>query len=55
MENLTVEKAWDILLEMGISEETLNIVTDINGYNMQSMIDILRAKFGYNSFDQLDN
>lgn len=50
---MTTEEMWDILVDMGVSEETLQIVTDINGYNQQTMEDILYAKFGYRSFDQL--
>ena len=53
-ENKEVEEMWDMLIDMGVSEETLQIVTAINGYNQQTMEDILYAKFGYRSFDQLD-
>lgn len=49
---MATEEMWDKLIEMGVSEETLQIVTDINGYNQQTMEDILYAKFGYRSFDQ---
>lgn len=49
---MTIEKMWNKLIDMGVSEETLQIVTDINGYNQQTMEDILYAKFGYRSFDQ---
>lgn len=49
-----VDQAWDTLLELGVSEETLQVVTDINGYNLNTMEDVLYAKFGYRSFDQLD-
>lgn len=51
---MTTEEMWNMLIDMGVSEETLQIVTDINGYNQQTMEDILYAKFGYRSFDQLD-
>ena len=51
--NLTINEMWDTLLEMGVSEETLQTVTDINGYNEKSMTDILYSRFGYNDFDQL--
>lgn len=44
---------WDTLIEMGVSEETIQVVTDINGYNEESMEDILYATTGYRSFDQL--
>ena len=50
---ITIEKAWDTLLEMGVSEQTLQIVTSINGYNMKTLENVLYAYAGYNSFDQL--
>ncbi len=47
------EHMWDTLLEMGISEETLQIVTAINGYSEETLLDVLYAAFGYRSFDQI--
>lgn len=44
---------WNTLEEMGVSEETLQIVTCINGYNEDTMRDILYAKFGLRDFDQI--
>ena len=46
---------WDILVDLGVSEDTLRIVTAINGYNEQTMQDVLYAHAGYRSFDQLEN
>lgn len=54
LNTITIEAMWQTLLEMGVSEETLQTVTDINGYNKKSMTDILYSRFGYNDFDQLD-
>ena len=54
MKKFTVESAWDLLLEMGVSEETLQTVTDINGYNMEAMTDILYSRFGYNDFEDME-
>ena len=51
--NLTINEMWDTLLEIGVSEQTLQVVTDINGYNEQSMKNILYSVTGYNDFDQL--
>lgn len=50
---MSIEEMWDMLLELGVEEEVLQIVTAINGYNEESMEDILYVKFGYHSFDQL--
>lgn len=52
---MTVQQMWERLEELGVSEQTLQIVTDINGYNEESMLDILYAHTGYRNFDQLDN
>lgn len=52
---ITIENAWDTLLDMGVSEQTLNIITSINGYNIETLENVLYAHAGYHSFDQLDD
>lgn len=48
------ETAWDYLLENGmVSEETLKVVTTINGYSLETLEDVLYAVSGYRSFEQL--
>ena len=44
---------WDTLLELGVSEQTLQIVSDIVGYKIETMLDILYAATGYKSFEQI--
>ena len=51
--NLSINEMWDTLLDLGVSEQTLQVVTNINGYNEQSMKDILYVVTGYRDFDQL--
>ena len=51
----TKDEMWDELLLLGVSEQTLQIVTNINGYNEQTLCDVLYAHTGYRSFDQLDD
>ena len=51
---LTTQEMWDTLLELGVSEQTLQIITDINGYDADTMRDVLYAHTGYHCFDQLD-
>lgn len=51
--NTTIERAWDTLIELGVSEQTLQIVTDINGYSLRTLEDVLFAHTGYRSFDQV--
>ena len=55
VEDITTENAWAILTCMGVSEETLKIVSDILGYKLETMESVLYAAFGYRSFDQLDD
>ena len=45
---------WGKLIELGVSEQTLQIVTDINGYSEETMLDILFAATGYRNFEQLE-
>jgi len=49
----TINQAWDNLLELEVSEQTLLIVARINGFNLEAMESILYAHTGYRSFDQL--
>ena len=50
---MTVEQAWDYLIENNIaSEETLKVVTNINGYNLETLEGVLYSETGYRSFEQ---
>ncbi len=51
---MTRDEMWDALMNLGVSEQTLQIVTSINGYSEAAMLEILYAHTGYRSFDQLD-
>lgn len=53
--DMSVDEMRDYLLDMGVSEQTLQVVTDINGYSEQTMCDILYAVSGYRDFDQIDD
>lgn len=47
----TLEAAWDELRhEWGVSTDVLQVVTDINGYNLETMRDILYATNGERTF-----
>lgn len=40
----TIESQWSTLVELyNVSEDTLKIITNINGYNEQTMLDVLYA------------
>lgn len=41
---------WDRLLELGVSEQTIQVVTDINGFSEETMEDILYVVTGYRNF-----
>lgn len=41
-----INEAWDILVANGISEETLNIITSINGFSVETLNNVARAAFG---------
>ena len=44
---------WDFILENKIaSEETLQVVTNINGYSEEALSDLLYAVTGYHSIEQ---
>lgn len=44
---------WNELIENGVcSEETLNVVTSINGYTIDTLDDVLYAVTGYRSWEQ---
>ena len=45
---------WNKLEELGVSEQTLEIITSINGYSEETLEDVLYAHTGYRSFDQLE-
>jgi hypothetical protein len=45
---------WDYLVEMGIAtEEELQLVTSINGMNLESLESVLYCRTSYRSLDQI--
>lgn len=55
-EGMEIDQVWDLFIELAIcSEETLDVVTSINGYSMETMYDILYATTGLRNFEQLAN
>lgn len=50
---MTLEEQYNYLIEYEIvSKETLNIITRINGYNEDTINDILYATTGYRDMEQ---
>lgn len=51
--NKELEKLWDLLVNYELaSESTLQLVTRLNGYTLETMENILYALTGYHSYDQ---
>jgi hypothetical protein len=50
-----IEYVWDRIVEMDIAtEEELDLVTAINGYNIESLNDIIYVRTGYRDIEQLE-
>ena len=50
----TIEEMWDYLVDSGIAtEDELQLVASINGYNEDTMTDVLYSRTAYRNFSQL--
>lgn len=50
---MSLEEYENYLIEnLGVNEEVIGVVCAINGYNEQSLDDILYVKFGYRDLEQ---
>lgn len=48
-----IHELWDLIIEYGIAtEEELQLVTSISGYNEESLNDILYVRTGYHDMEQ---
>lgn len=53
---ITVESAWDYLLESGTcTEDELHLATCLIGYSLDTLAQVLDVKTGYKCFSQLDD
>ncbi len=51
---MTLEQMYNYLIDYEIATEAeIDLVTKINGYSIYTMLDILYARTGLHSFDQL--
>ena len=51
---MEIEEMVEILITYGIAtEDEVQLVTDINGWNEETMEDILYARTGYHCFEQI--
>ena len=47
-------KLWDFLIDFEIATESeLQLVTNINGYNLETLESVLYSKTGYRSLNQI--
>ena len=45
---MNIEKLWDLIVEYSVAtEEELQLVTQINGYSLEVLIDVIYARTGY--------
>ena len=51
-----INELWDWLVDMGIAtEEELGLITDINGYSVETLNDVLYSRTGYRDRNQYEN
>jgi len=49
-----LNELWDLIIEHQIAtEEELKLVTNINGFNEESLNDVIYAKTGYRDIEQI--
>ena len=52
--DIDIQSTWKYLVDSGIAtEQELILVTSINGYNMESLNDVIYARTGYRNAEQL--
>ena len=50
-----IEDVWGLLVDMGIAtDEELQLVTSINGYNIDTLNDVIYVRTGYHDIEQLE-
>lgn len=52
---MDIQDMWDHLLGLGVSQQTLELITSINGYSKDTLDDVLYAHTGYRSFEQMED
>ncbi len=52
--NKNLNYYYDLLLDMGVSEQALSVGIHFGGYTYDTLCEILYYCFGYQDFDQLE-
>ena len=51
-----VDEVWDLLIEYGVAtQEELKLVTCINGYNIDTLNDVIYVRTGYRDIEQIQD
>ena len=51
-----VDEVWDLLIGYGVAtQEELELVTCINGHNINTLNDVIYARTGYRNIEQLQD
>jgi len=54
MNTYKINQVWDYIIDSGIAtQEELELVTNINGYTIETLNDVIYARTGYNDIEQL--
>lgn len=55
-QEMTAEDLWGELIDNGIAtEKELQLITNINGYSIKTLNDVLYVRTGYNDWDQYNS
>ena len=54
MEELTVSELWDELVGLELfTDAELRLLTNIDGYSIETLNDAIYARYGYRDYDQM--
>lgn len=54
MKKMNIDEQWGYLVEYGYTtDDTLKVITSINGYNQETINSVIYAVTGYHDIDQL--
>lgn len=52
---MSISEIWEFLIDEGIAtEEELQLITSINGYNETALNDVLFVRTGYRNIEQME-
>lgn len=50
---MSIDELWNALIEYGVAtEDELQLITDINGYSINTLNDVIYAREGYTDAEQ---